>query len=92
VAAEVVASVVLPILFVNRRLAELSVRLSFRQLTLAILPPLLLLAVGVVVLAYQQRMGLVTVVMLPFLCVHYYMTWRELVMIFGNGACFLLHQ
>jgi O-antigen/teichoic acid export membrane protein len=78
VSAELVASVALPILFANRRLAELSAHLCHRQLVLAIMPPLLLLAAGTVVSVYHQRMGLVTVVILPVLCGLYYMNWKEL--------------
>ena len=78
VAAELVASVVLPVIFVNRQLAEISVHLCNRHLLLAIIPPLLLLVAGIAVSNLHQRIGLVTVIMFPLLCGLYYLNWRAL--------------
>lgn len=78
VAAELAASVVLPVLFVSRCLAEHGTQLCKRQILLAIIPPLLLLAVGIVIFRCHQGIGIVSAVMLPILLSLYYMNWKEL--------------
>ena len=90
VAAELAASVALPVLFANRRLAAFSRRLGTRQLALAIMPPSLLLFAGGLVSIYHRPMGVVTAVMLPALCAIYYVNWKELNMDIRQRICLLV--
>ena len=89
VTAELAASVALPILFVNRCLAEHGTQLCKRQISLAIIPPLLLLVIGIVIFIYHQRIGFVSVVMLPILLSLYYMNWKELGLVIQQRIIFL---
>lgn len=78
VVAEALASVVLPVVFVNERLAKFSAQLVFKHVGLAIMPPALLLVVGGAIMMRQVSFGLVTLVLLPALCAIYYANWKIL--------------
>jgi O-antigen/teichoic acid export membrane protein len=78
VLAEVLASVVLPVVFVNRRLSGFSAQLSLKHVGLAIMPPALLLLAGGVIMAHHVSFSLVMMVLLPVLCAIYYANWKIL--------------
>ena len=78
VAAEAIASVILPLVFVNERLSEISARLSFENAGLAIIPPFLLLLACGVILVRKVNFSLVTLALLPPLCAVYYRNWKVL--------------
>ncbi len=78
VVSELVASVVLPILFVNRCFAVSMTSLSKRQIVLAIIPPTLLLSVGLISTVSSVRLEFITLVMVPTFIVLYYINWMWL--------------
>jgi O-antigen/teichoic acid export membrane protein len=78
VAAELFASVLLPIFFVNGRLAQLSAGLPFKPMLLAIIPPSLLLTCAIVMTVRQIDFSTVTLMLIPALCCVYYLNWRAL--------------
>jgi O-antigen/teichoic acid export membrane protein len=78
VVAEIFASVVLPVIFVNRRLEEFSAQLAFKHVFLAIVPPVLLLLACAVLMACKVSFNLVSLVLLPALCAVYYGNWKIL--------------
>lgn len=78
VVAEVLASVVLPVIFVRRRLAEFPARLAFKHVGLAALPPVLLMLAGGAVLVWEVDFRLLTLALLPALCATYVANWKIL--------------
>jgi hypothetical protein len=78
VVAEALASVVLPVVFVNERLAELSTRLALEHVGLAIIPPVLLLLACGGIMVRQVNFGLVALVLLPALSAIYFANWKIL--------------
>lgn len=78
VVAEALASVVLPVMFVNERLAGFPAELAFKHIGLAIIPPVLLLLACGVIMVRQVSFGLVTLALLPALCAIYYGNWKIL--------------
>jgi O-antigen/teichoic acid export membrane protein len=78
VVAEALASVVLPVVFVNKRLSGFSAQLAFKHVGLAIMPPVLLLLAGGVIMVRQVNFSLVTLVLLVAFCAIYYGNWKIL--------------
>jgi len=78
VVAEVLASVILPVVFVNERLSGFHAQLAFKHVGLAIIPPVLLLLAGSVIMGKQVRFSLVTLALLPALFAIYYCNWKIL--------------
>lgn len=78
VVAEALASVVLPVVFVNERLAEFSTQLAFQHVGLAIMPPVLLLLAGGFIMVRQVNFSLVALVLLPALSAIYFANWKIL--------------
>ncbi|MEK6405919.1 MAG: hypothetical protein AABN34_03035 [Acidobacteriota bacterium] len=82
VVAEALASVVLPVVFVNERLAGFSAQLAFKHVGLAIMPSVFLLLAGGVIMVRQVNFGLVSLALFPPLCAIYYANWK----ILGRGV------
>jgi len=78
VVAEALASVVLPVVFVNEQLAEFRAQLAFKHIGLAIVPPFLLLLAGGVIMMHKVNLSLVTLALMPALFAIYYCNWRIL--------------
>lgn len=78
VVAEALASVVLPVVFVNERLARFSAQLAVKHVGFAIMPPVLLLLAGGVIMVRQVNYWFMTLVLLPALCAIYYSNWKIL--------------
>ncbi len=78
VVAEILASVVLPVIFVNKRLAGFSAKLAFKHIGLAIIPPVLLLLVSGIIMVRQVSFSMVTLALLPAMCAIYYGNWKIL--------------
>ncbi|TFH40024.1 MAG: hypothetical protein E4H01_17270 [Lysobacterales bacterium] len=78
VVAEALASVALPVIFVNERLSGFSTHLVFKHVGLAIIPPVLLLLAGGVIMVRQVSFSVVTLALLPALCAIYYGNWMIL--------------
>jgi hypothetical protein len=78
VVAELVGSVILPLIFVNGRLARSGGGARMGRWGMALAPPLLLLILGSSLLALKMTLGWVAAGMLPALCVTYYLHWKGL--------------
>jgi O-antigen/teichoic acid export membrane protein len=78
VLAEVFASVVLPVIFVRERLAGFSARLPIKQMSFAIIAPVMLLIVAVVIIWHPVSFYLVSLILFPGLCIIYYFNWKSL--------------
>lgn len=78
VLAELFASVALPVFFVTKQLSELSTHLSPRHVTLAAMPPVLLVLTGSVIMLNQMDLEVITLVLMPVLVVVYCVNWKML--------------
>ena len=78
VIAELVASVVLPIVFVRERLSEGGGQGRLQHWALALVPPGALLISGAFVVARGANLGWAGAAWLPVLCATYYFHWKAL--------------
>lgn len=78
VVAELIASGILPVFFVNERLADFSMRLSPRHIGLAIIPPVLLLLTSAVTMLSQMNFGIISLVLSPVFVAVYLSNWKFL--------------
>lgn len=78
VAAEIFSSALMPVLFVNRRLADFCARLEPMQLRLALLPPIFLFLAGNLLMIYKISFSWIAAgLTIPFLATYYY-AWKNL--------------
>ena len=78
VSSEIIASVLLPIFFVNLRLKRMKTALNSRNMLMALVPPIVILIDTLILSSYSYYSLVISLLSLIILIPHYYLNWRFL--------------
>ena len=89
--SEIVASIILPIYFVNAELRRFNSRLEAKPILLALIPPAVILFVAMIIIFNKELVLQASMVAFVFLLVIYYCNWKILDEDIKNRFSYLLN-
>ena len=78
VCSEIIASVLLPVFFVNLRLKRMKTALNSKNMLMASVPPIVILIDTIILSSYSYYSFVISLLSLIILIPHYYFNWRVL--------------